>query len=87
MTTLTTILGLIPLALGIGEGSESTAPMAITVIGGLTFSVILTLFFVPTVYFFSQNKVSKVPVEGGQEPNEPQAPLPPSHAQPENNIG
>ncbi|MBN1622366.1 MAG: efflux RND transporter permease subunit, partial [Endomicrobiales bacterium] len=54
MTTLTTILGLIPLALGIGEGSESTAPMAITVIGGLAFSVVLTLFFVPTVYLLSQ---------------------------------
>ena len=50
MTTLTTILGLVPLALGIGEGSELQAPMAIVVIGGLTLSTILTLVFVPVLY-------------------------------------
>ncbi|HZX21764.1 MAG TPA: efflux RND transporter permease subunit [Clostridia bacterium] len=50
MTTLTTILGLVPLALGIGEGSELQAPMAMVVIGGLTLSTILTLVFVPVLY-------------------------------------
>lgn len=50
MTTLTTILALIPLALGIGKGAELRAPMAITVIGGLTTSTILTLFIIPIVY-------------------------------------
>ena len=50
MTTLTTVLGLIPLALGIGEGAEAQAPMAITVIGGLTLSTMLTLVFVPVMY-------------------------------------
>ncbi|MEM9533809.1 MAG: efflux RND transporter permease subunit, partial [Pseudomonadota bacterium] len=50
MTTLTTTLGLLPLALGVGEGVEVRAPMAITVIGGLTVSMALTLLVVPVVY-------------------------------------
>ena len=50
MTTLTTALGLLPLALGIGEGAEVRAPMAITVIGGLTVSTLLTLVVIPVVY-------------------------------------
>lgn len=50
MTTLTTILGLVPLALGIGEGSELMAPMGTVVIGGLTLSTVLTLVLVPVLY-------------------------------------
>ncbi|NLY43074.1 MAG: efflux RND transporter permease subunit [Clostridiaceae bacterium] len=50
MTTLTTVLGLVPLSLGIGEGSELQAPMAVTVMGGLTFSTLLTLVFIPVLY-------------------------------------
>lgn len=50
MTTLTTILGLVPLALGIGEGAEMQAPMAVVVITGLTLSTVLTLVFVPVLY-------------------------------------
>lgn len=50
MTTLTTVLGLVPLALGIGEGAEMQAPMAVTVIGGLSFSTLLTLVFIPVLY-------------------------------------
>jgi HAE1 family hydrophobic/amphiphilic exporter-1 len=50
MTTLTTILALIPLALGIGEGAEAMAPMAIVVIFGLTTSTMLTLLIVPVIY-------------------------------------
>jgi HAE1 family hydrophobic/amphiphilic exporter-1 len=50
MTTVTTVLGLIPLALGIGEGAEIRAPMAVTVIGGLTVSTLLTLVVIPVVY-------------------------------------
>jgi HAE1 family hydrophobic/amphiphilic exporter-1 len=50
MTTLTTVLGLIPLALGIGEGAEIRSPMAITVIGGLSVSTLLTLIVIPVVY-------------------------------------
>ncbi len=50
MTTATTVLGLLPLALGLGEGSELRAPMAITVIGGLLASTALTLLVVPALY-------------------------------------
>lgn len=50
MTALTTILGLVPLALGIGEGTEMNQPMAIVVIGGLVSSTVLTLFIVPIIY-------------------------------------
>ncbi|MFP4016987.1 MAG: efflux RND transporter permease subunit, partial [Halanaerobiales bacterium] len=50
MTTLTTILALFPLALGIGEGSEIQAPMAVVVIGGLAVSTLLTLYLVPVLY-------------------------------------
>lgn len=50
MTALTTILGLVPLALGIGEGTEMNQPMAIVVIGGLITSTLLTLFIVPIMY-------------------------------------
>lgn len=50
MTTMTTTLGMIPLALGIGEGTEIRAPMAITVIGGLLASTLLTLIIIPIMY-------------------------------------
>jgi len=56
MTMLTTTLGLLPLAIGIGEGAEVRAPMAITVIGGLTVSTLLTLIVIPVVYSLVDRK-------------------------------
>lgn len=50
MTTLTTVIGLIPITLGIGEGAELMAPLGTVVIGGLTLSTILTLVLVPVIY-------------------------------------
>jgi len=50
MTTIATILGLIPMALGIGEGSETNLPLARAVIGGLMVSTFFTLFLVPALY-------------------------------------
>ena len=50
MTTLTTLFGMLPLALGIGEGTEMMQPLAIAVIGGLTVSTVLTLLVVPSTY-------------------------------------
>lgn len=50
MTALTTILGLLPIAMGIGEGSESTQPMGIVIVSGLTFATFLTLFVIPIFY-------------------------------------
>ena len=56
MTTLTAILGLVPLALGIGAGAEMQKPLAIAVIGGLTFSTLFTLFFAPLLYVTLRRK-------------------------------
>jgi len=50
MTTLTTLFGMLPLALGLGEGSELMRPLAVAVVGGLTVSTLLTLFVVPSAY-------------------------------------
>jgi HAE1 family hydrophobic/amphiphilic exporter-1 len=50
MTSISTILGLVPMALGLGEGSELQVPMARVVIGGLLASLAITLVLVPTVY-------------------------------------
>lgn len=50
MTSLTTILGMVPMAIGQGEGAEMWRPMGIAVIGGLTVSTLLTLLFVPSLY-------------------------------------
>jgi len=50
MTTATTVLGLLPMALGLGEASELRTPMAITVIGGLLLSTLLTLVLIPVAY-------------------------------------
>ena len=58
MTTLATVLGLIPMAIGIG-GESSQAPLAIAVIGGLTVSTFLTLIFVPTLYTVFEEKRKK----------------------------
>lgn len=50
MTALTTILGMVPMAVSTGQGAEMWRPMGIAVIGGLTFSTLLTLLFVPAMY-------------------------------------
>ncbi len=56
ITKLTTILGLLPMALGIGEGAEVRAPMAITVIGGVLLTTFLTLLVIPVVYSVMDRK-------------------------------
>ena len=56
MASGTTILGMLPLAIGTGAGSETWQPMGIAVIGGLTFSTILTLFIVPVLYSILVNR-------------------------------
>ncbi|HEY5643676.1 MAG TPA: efflux RND transporter permease subunit [Woeseiaceae bacterium] len=62
MTSLTTALGLLPMALGFGEGSEVRTPMAITVIGGLTVSTLLTLVVIPVVYSYMDRRPQPVAV-------------------------
>ncbi len=71
MTTLCTICGLIPIAIGLGEGAEANASLAISVIGGLVVSSFLTLVFVPTLYMIVESwrvsrklegfEISKIP--------------------------
>jgi multidrug efflux pump subunit AcrB len=50
MTALAMIIGMVPMALGLGEGGEQNAPLGRAVIGGLVFATVATLFFVPTVF-------------------------------------
>jgi len=76
LTSLTTIFGLLPLALGLGEGSELQAPLAITVMGGLVSSTFLTLVFIPCIYLFvsqfikEPELVMERSVEGAEVPAE-----------------
>jgi HAE1 family hydrophobic/amphiphilic exporter-1 len=58
MTTLTTVLGLVPMAFSPGEGSEMTGPIGKTVLGGLSFGTLMTLFLMPTIYYI-MNKHSE----------------------------
>jgi len=64
MTTLTTVLGLLPMALSVGEGSELRAPIAVTVSFGLVFSTFLTLVVIPSVYMLIP---SRIELESGTE--------------------
>jgi HAE1 family hydrophobic/amphiphilic exporter-1 len=57
MTTLTTVLGLLPMALSVGEGAELRAPLAITVSFGLALSTLLTLVVIPAVYMVVPSRV------------------------------
>ena len=59
MTTLTTVLGMLPMALGLGEGSELWKPLGVTVCWGLTVSTLITLVLIPTVYCAFCNKAEK----------------------------
>lgn len=65
MTMLTTVLALVPMALGIGEGAELRAPMAITIIGGLTSSTFLSLIIVPIFYTFLDDLSQKITKKRG----------------------
>jgi HAE1 family hydrophobic/amphiphilic exporter-1 len=60
MTTSTTVLGLVPLAIGIGTGSEIQAPLARVVIGGLLASTMVTLFLIPVAYSTASRLVARV---------------------------
>lgn len=60
MTSLSTILGILPIALGLGAGAESRVPMGAAVIGGLTFATILTLFVIPAIYTYLTSKEGRL---------------------------
>ncbi len=67
ITKLTTILGLMPMALGLGEGAEVRAPMAITVIGGVLLTTFLTLLVIPVVYAVLDRKTYVAPEASAAE--------------------
>ena len=75
MTTLTTVLGLLPLSFGLGTGAEIQASLARVVIGGLTASTLVTLVFIPVVYVTTENALDKIrakswfPFAKGSEPS------------------
>lgn len=60
MTSLSTILGILPIALALGAGAESRVPMGATVIGGLAFATVLTLFIIPAIYTYLTSKESRL---------------------------
>ena len=66
MTACTTVLGLIPMAIGIGEGGEAQAPLARAVVGGMISSTLITLVFIPVVYSYFEEKSRKRKVETNQ---------------------
>jgi multidrug efflux pump subunit AcrB len=57
MTAAAMIIGMVPMALGLGEGGEQNAPLGRAVIGGLIFATIATLFFVPTVFMVIRKRI------------------------------
>ncbi|MEM7198657.1 MAG: efflux RND transporter permease subunit [Planctomycetota bacterium] len=76
MTTATTVLALLPMALGLGAGDELRRPMAVTVIGGLTAATLLTLFVIPCAYrLASRRRLSTAPeIQSPHAPSSPVAP-------------
>ncbi|MEO8796850.1 MAG: efflux RND transporter permease subunit, partial [Polyangiaceae bacterium] len=67
MTSLATVIGLIPTAFALEHGSEANQPLALAVVGGLTSSTILSLFLVPVMFLF----FAKVPTRATEEPSQP----------------
>jgi HAE1 family hydrophobic/amphiphilic exporter-1 len=59
MTTMTTVLGLLPISLGIGEGGELQAPMGRVIIGGLCASTMITLLFIPVVFYTLESRAER----------------------------
>jgi multidrug efflux pump subunit AcrB len=69
MTALAMIIGMIPMALGRGDGGEQNAPLGRAVIGGLMFATVATLFFVPTVFSIIHGRPSSHPIHSVETPN------------------
>jgi len=61
MTSLATMFGALPIALALGAGAQSRTPLGIVVVGGLLFSLILTLFVIPVMYIMMAGKQEQVP--------------------------
>ena len=70
MTALAMIIGMIPMALGLGDGGEQNAPLGRAVIGGLIFATVATLFFVPTVFSIIHGRPASHSIYSAETPNE-----------------
>lgn len=68
MTSLSTILGVLPIALALGAGSESRVSMGIAVVGGMVFSTLLTLYVIPAIYSYMSSKKANFLVNIEEEP-------------------
>ncbi len=66
MTALTTILGLLPLGIGLGTGAEIIQPVAIVCIGGLTYATLMTVFIVPVLYDLLRRDKQPQPEAAGE---------------------
>jgi multidrug efflux pump subunit AcrB len=69
MTALAMIIGMIPMALGLGDGGEQNAPLGRAVIGGLIFATVATLLFVPTVFSIIHGRPSQHPIHSAEKSN------------------
>jgi len=69
MTALAMIIGMIPMALGLGDGGEQNAPLGRAVIGGLIFATVATLLFVPTVFSIIHGRPSRHPIHSAEKSN------------------
>jgi multidrug efflux pump subunit AcrB len=70
MTTITTVLGMFPLALGLGQGGEFLQPLGIVVFSGLSLATVLTLFLIPCLYLMLHDWVERLAGKGAPEPAE-----------------
>jgi len=59
MTTLTTVIGMLPLAIGLGEGSEMLQPLAIVIVFGLSFSILVSLVLIPIIYAATHQRITQ----------------------------
>jgi len=66
MTTLTTVIGMLPLAIGVGEGSEMLRPLAVTIVWGLSFSMLVSLLLVPVLYQLTHRKAWQQQLAAGK---------------------
>jgi len=75
MTTLTTVMGMAPLAVGFGEGSEMLQPLAVVIVWGLSFSMLVTLLLVPSIYrmlhYFGDRAAHPAPVDPAAGASQP----------------
>jgi Cu/Ag efflux pump CusA len=83
MTTLTTVLGLLPMAIGFGEGSELRTPLAVVVSWGLSIATLLTLVVIPSVYMIVPSRVRTIAEEEAFEAEVAEAYQRESHHLPE----